>query len=398
MLSCTGNKKTTDNMETMHEKGTFGYDVTYLSEKDDGLIVLKSDDEKAQLILSPKYQAKVFTSTAKGPEGNSHGFVNYTFFDAGIVDEHMNGFGGENRLWLGPEGGQYSIYFAPGTEQVYDNWHTPKGIDIEEWEAKDVTRTEATFVKEMELPNFRDHQLKIGVERRVALLDNEQIEERLGVTLPGEVNTVAYTTENAITNKNDFEWTPQTGTVCIWMLDMYHPSEEAVTVIPYNQGNDAELGNVVTSDYFGEIPADRLLDQDGVLYFKTDGKARGKLGMNAKRTTSMAGNYDPVTKRLTVIDFDVHPDATYLNQEWNPERDPLVGDALNAYNDGPLEDGSIMGPFLELESSSPGAFLQPGETLTHRHDVYHFVGEKDVLSPIAEALLGVNLEEATRVF
>ena len=154
---------------------------------------------------------------------------------------------------------------------------------------------------------------------------------------------------------------------------------------------------MVTSDYFGEIPADRLVDQDGILYFKTDGKSRGKLGMNAKRTTSIAANYDPAAKRLTIIDFDAHPDATYLNQEWNPERDPLVGDALNAYNDGPLEDGSIMGPFLELESSSPGAFLKPGETLTHRHDVYHFVGEKETLSRITEALLGVSLDEATNM-
>src|SRR5690554_2380637 len=150
LLSCTGNKKTTDNMETTYEKGTFGYDVNYLSERDSGLIVLKSDDEQAQLILSPKYQAKVFTSTAEGLDGNSHGFVNYKFFEAGVVDEHMNGFGGENRFWLGPEGGQYSIYFAPDSEQVYDNWHTPKAIDIEEWDVQSATTQEATFTKEMQ--------------------------------------------------------------------------------------------------------------------------------------------------------------------------------------------------------------------------------------------------------
>ena len=130
LLSCTANKKTTENMEKGYEQGTFGYDVSYLSEKDEGLIVLTSADEKAQLILSAKYQGKVFTSTANGLDGNSHGFVNYNFFDAGVVDDHMNGFGGEDRFWLGPEGGRYSIYFEPGKEQVYDHWHTPKAIDI----------------------------------------------------------------------------------------------------------------------------------------------------------------------------------------------------------------------------------------------------------------------------
>ena len=100
IVSCSGNQKTSENMGKEYEKGTFGYDLNYLSKKD-SIIVLKSDDEKAQVILSAKYQAKVFTSTANGLNGNSHGFVNYRFFDSGVVDEHMNGFGGENRFWLG---------------------------------------------------------------------------------------------------------------------------------------------------------------------------------------------------------------------------------------------------------------------------------------------------------
>ncbi len=400
LLSCVGNsKKSSDNMAKMYEKGTFGYDLNYLSEKDSGLIVLKSDDEKAQLILSAKYQAKVFTSTTNGLEGNSHGFVNYRFFDVGVVDEHMNGFGGENRLWLGPEGGQYSIYFAPGKEQVYDNWHTPKTIDIEEWTVESISESSVLFSKTMELNNYQGSVLNMTVERKVSLLSDADIAKMLGLALPQDVDVVAYATENIITNNNDFEWTRKTGTVCIWMLDMFNPSDSAVTMVPYNQGDEKELGRVVTSDYFGEIPADRLLDDNnGTLFFKTDGKMRGKLGMNAKRTKAIAGNYDPISRRLTVVTFDIDPSAVYLNQEWNPERDPLIGDALNAYNDGPLEDGSIMGPFLELESCSPAAFLKPGESLSHLHNVYHFVGDEVVLSPICEKLLGVSLQQVKQVF
>ncbi|MDD3561496.1 DUF6786 family protein [Petrimonas mucosa] len=393
LISCTGNvKKSMQNMENEYEKGTFGYDLNYLSKKD-SLIVLKSDDEKAQVIVSAKYQAKVFTSTVNGKEGNSLGFVNYRFFDAGIVDEHMNGFGGENRFWLGPEGGQYSIFFEPGKEQVYDNWHTPKGIDIEAWEIREATTKSATLAKEMTLQNYRGNNLQIAVERTISLVTNSEIATSLNITIPQNVQAVAYATQNRITNQNDYEWTPETGTVCIWMLDMFIPSDSAVTIIPYRTGDESSLGKVVTSDYFGEIPSDRLIDGNGVIYFKTDGKARGKLGMNAKRTLNIAGNYDPISKRLTVVTFDTDPKATYLNQEWNPDKDPLTGDALNAYNDGPLEDGSIMGPFLELESSSPAAFLQPGESLSHQHNVYHFVGEEADLSRIAKSLLGVELKK-----
>lgn len=398
LISCTGGgKKKFENMKKEYRKGTFGYDLNYLSEKD-SLIVLRSEDGKAQVIVSAKYQAKVFTSTANGEEGRSLGFVNYKFFDAGIVDEHMNGFGGENRFWLGPEGGAYSIYFEPGKEQNFDHWHTPKAIDIEVWRAIQLSEQSVTFQKEMALPNYRGSTLNIAVERKVSLMSDALIAANLDISLPDGVDAVAYTTENSITNQNDFEWTPETGTVCIWMLDMFNPSDSAVTVVPYIDGDERLLGTVATTDYFGEIPADRLKTENGTLFLKTDGKFRSKMGMNAVRTKAIAGNYDPISQRLTLITFDVTPDATYLNQEWNPKKNPLVGDALNAYNDGPLEDGSIMGPFLELESCSPAAFLKPGASLSHRHDVYHFVGEAAALSPVCEKLLGVTIRQITNVF
>lgn len=399
LVSCTGNtKKSSQNIGKEYAKGTFGYDVHYLSEKDPGLIMLKSDDGKAQVIVSAKYQAKVFTSTANGEEGNSLGFVNYKFFDAGIVDEHMNGFGGENRLWLGPEGGHYSIYFKPGIDQVFDNWHTPKAIDIEEWKVNRTTQVETVFTKDMELENYLGNSLNLTVERNISLINEAEVESKLDITLPDEISTVAYSTNNKITNKNDFEWTSKTGTVCIWILDMFNPSDSAITIVPYNEGDEGELGILATTDYFSEIPADRLKAENGTLYLKTDGKFRSKLGMNAKRTKAIAGNYDPISRRLTVVTFDVDPSAVYLNQEWNPKRDPLIGDVLNAYNDGPLEDGSIMGPFLELESCSPAAFLKPGESLSHLHNVYHFVGDEAAISSICEKLLGVSIHQVKQVF
>ena len=397
LFSCIGNNKKDKNMNKEYEKGTFGYDLNYLSKKD-SLIVLKSKDENAQVIVSAKYQAKVFTSTANGLNGNSLGFVNYKFFDANIIDEHMNGYGGENRFWLGPEGGQYSIYFAPETEQVHANWHTPKAFDIEEWDIRSSSSNDVMLTKEMKLKNYQGNTLDISVERKISIFTDSQIASDLGVTLPEDISSVGYSTDNKITNHNDYEWTKETGTVCIWMLDMFNPSDSAVTVIPYNKGSEDELGVVATTDYFGEIPSDRLKDIDGVIYLKTDGKYRNKLGLNGKRTTGVAGNYDPIAQRLTIVTFDVNPQETYLNQEWNPERDPLKGDALNAYNDGPLEDGSIMGPFLELESCSPAAFLKPQESLSHMHNVFHFVGNESGLSSISKELLGVSLEQVKNVF
>jgi hypothetical protein len=395
LQSCNNSKKRTMND---YKKGTYGYDLKFLKEKDAGLIVLKSNDGKCEVIVSPKYQAKVFTSTAAGAEGNSLGFVNHDVLNSNIVDEHMNGYGGENRFWLGPEGGQYSVYFEQGKEQVYDNWHTPKPIDIEPWTIVSASGTQAEMKKEMEVANYKGTLLKLNVDRKISLIDNSQIVKLLDISISNSVNTVAYTTDNRITNQNDFEWTEETGAICIWILDMFIPAPSALTFIPFNEGADEELGKVATTDYFGEIPADRLTVNDGMVYLKTDGKFRSKLGMNGKRTRAIAGNYDPDSKRLTVTTYDVDPNAVYLNQEWNPERNPLAGDAMNAYNDGPLADGSIMGPFLEVESVSPAAFLKPNEQLSHRHTVFHFVGDENDLNPIAEKLFGKSLTAIKGVF
>jgi len=379
------------------EKGTFGYDLNYIS-RTDNPIVLTGDNGKSQIIVSAKYQAKVFTSTVDGLSGKSLGYVGYKALDAESFDEHMNGYGGENRFWLGPEGGQYSIYFEPAKEQVFSNWHTPKPIDIEPWEVVASNQKSVEFLKQMEVANYVGTRLSLRVNRTIDLLETSQIAQLLGVEIDPALGVVAYATHNTITNLNDFEWTTATGTVCIWMLDMFNPAPKAVTVIPFAQGSESELGKIATTDYFGEIPADRLQIREGVLYLKTDGKFRSKLGLNGQRAKPVAGNYDPEAKRLTIVMFDIDKEATYLNQEWNPTRNPLIGDALNAYNDGPLEDGSIMGPFFELESVSPAAFLRPNESLSHRHSVFNFVGEEEVLTAITEKLLGVSIREIKRVF
>ena len=397
LFACSGGNKKEKIMRE-YEKGTFGYDLNYLSQKDGGLIVLSGDDGRSQIIVSAKYQAKVFTSTADGLEGTSMGFVNYNFFDAGTVDEHMNGFGGENRFWLGPEGGKYSIYFEKDSDQTFDNWHTPKPIDIEPWDISSINEGNVSFYKEMQVTNYLGNQLKLRVDRTVTLIETPEIALSLNIELSPNIKAVGYTTEHDILNINNFEWTEETGTICIWILDMFNPAPKAVTFIPFNEGDEKEMGKVVTSDYFGEVPADRLKIGDNMIFLKTDGKFRSKLGLNPKRTKAIAGNFDPDSKRLTITTFDVNENAVYLNQEWNPDKNPLLGDAMNAYNDGPLADGSIMGPFLELESVSPAAFLKSLKSLSHKHTVYHFIGEESDLNPITEKLFGISINEIINAF
>jgi hypothetical protein len=92
--------KEASDRPTVFKEGEFGYDLQFLKKQDSALIVLMSGNSR--VIISRKYQAKVFTSTASGEKGLSFGWINYKAFNK--EDAHMNAYGGENRLWLGPEG------------------------------------------------------------------------------------------------------------------------------------------------------------------------------------------------------------------------------------------------------------------------------------------------------
>lgn len=392
-ISCKNRDNKDTETGTMYKKedtfieGSFGYDMDFLEKWDSNLIILKS--ENASVAISGKYQAKVFTSSVSGDEGQSMGWINYDAF--GKTDPHMNAYGGESRFWLGPEGNAFSLFFKPGAEMTFENWKTPAPIDDEEWDVTEESDTSVTLERTMEIENYAGYKLDILAQREIKILTAQQMEELLGVQTKG-IKSVGYKTRNTITNIGDFEWTKETGAPCIWILDMFPPSEETTIFIPYKEEG---AGPVATTDYFGEIPEDRIGYGEGMLVFKADGKSRGKLGIPPNRATPMAGSYDAINNVLTITLFDVDSKGIYLNQEWNLEGNPLMGDAVNAYNDGPLEDGSQMGPFYELESVSPAAFIKPNESLSHDHAVFHLTGKRENLEQIVEEVLGTTIDRIT---
>jgi hypothetical protein len=131
-----------------YQKRSFGYDLQFLHQYD-SVILLTGQDSSVQVIVSARYQGKVFTSTAEGMQGKSFGWIHYSAFDAAI-DPHMNAYGGENRLWLGPEGGHYSLFFPPGSPQTFENWKTPAAFDTESWQLMNRTKSWVLLQKDMQ--------------------------------------------------------------------------------------------------------------------------------------------------------------------------------------------------------------------------------------------------------
>ncbi|WP_413665925.1 DUF6786 family protein [Mucilaginibacter sp. Mucisp86] len=376
------------------KKGSFEYDEEFLRKRDDSLIVL-SDGGLGMVMVSPKYQGKVFTSTAEGSLGKSFGWIKYETFDQKQPDPHMNAFGGEDRLWLGPEGGQFSLFFKQGTKMEFANWHTPAAVDSESWELVSSSDKKVSMSKSTHLQNYAGTELSIKLERDVEIMEPNAIQQVLGIDVDPSVKAVGFSTVNSIINTGDKVWDKATGAPCLWNLDMFTPSPKVVIVVPYNE---SAVGKVATTNYFGEIPKDRVTYKNGILLFKADGKSRGKLGIPPHRAKNMAGSYDAENDVLTITMFDVDSTASYLNQEWKTDTAPYSGDAVNAYNDGPLADGKQMGPFYEIESVSPAAFLKPGEKLTHKHSVFHFTGNKAALNKIALKTLGISLDNISAAF
>ena len=356
--------------------GTYSNDLEFLRNKGIETVELVSPDGRARVLTVPAWQGRVMTSTATGMNGRSHGWINRRFLEAGVPSAQFNNYGGEERLWLGPEGGENSWYFAPGAEQVFANWKVPAPFDTDAFELSGRTAGSATFSRDVTLRNAKGVELRIRMRRTVELLSRQEVEAVIG-ELPEGVACVAYRSRNSITNIGTEPWSEATGMPSVWMLGMFNPSETTTVYIPYKE--DAP-GRIVKDDYFGPMPEGRVKAEDGRISFRIDGKFRSKIGVSGERSLGTVYALDPVQGVLTILKTDIPaPGARFVNSQWGVQEDAFGGDALNSYNDGPTDDGTVMGPFFEIESSSPAAALAPGETLTHTQTTIHIEGPSELL-------------------
>ena len=390
--SAEENPESNANSASKFMDGTFGYDLNFLSQYHKDLVVL-GDSTGAQIIIAPAYQGRVMTSTMEGGKGISFGWVNHDLIASRKNAEHINAFGGEERIWLGPEGGQFSIYFKKGVEFKFENWFVPKEIDTESFELVSSTKNDAVFKKEMHLENYSGIKFDLTVDRTIRLLDKASINTTLGIAVPENVQAVAFESDNSITNNGTSAWGKKTGMLSIWILSMLNASPQTTVAVPYKQGDSSGLGKIVTDDYFGKVPADRLKIDSGLILFKADAVQRSKIGVSPKRALPFVASYDAINNVLTIAQFTLPAGtADYVNSLWRLQDDPFSGDAVNAYNDGEVH-GQQMGKFYEIESSSPAASLEPGSSIRHIHRTIHLRGTKEDLDKISIKILGKPVDE-----
>jgi uncharacterized protein DUF6786 len=371
---------------------TFADEVAFL-QKHTKVVVL-TDGQGMRVAVAPDLQGRVMTSSARGDAGPAYGWINRELVGSRTRDVHFNPYGGEDRFWLGPEGGQFAVFFKPGEPFDLAHWYTPPAVDTEPYPVTSSQADRVTFEKKMTLTNRAGSVFDLALHRVVRLVPRAQALRDLGLAGTEPVQAVAFESENRITNTGALPWRKESGLLSVWILGMFKPSPQTTVVVPFQPGPEAARGPIVNAAYFGKVPADRLVVGERAIFFSGDGRYRSKIGIPPARVRPVLGSYDASGGVLTLVQFERPADARdYVNSMWEVQKEPFGGDVVNSYNDGPPTPGAKpLGPFYELETSSPAAALPAGGSLVHRHRTIHLVGDRAALDTIARKALGASLE------
>ena len=377
--------------KTAAKADTFGETCAFLDQYTK-TVVLSDAAGKGRIVVAPEYFGRIMASTYDGADGPSLGWINKPVV-AGKKDPKFANYGGAERMWISPEGGQFSTFFKPGAPFDFANWFVPAAFNDTAMAIVETGARRLGMSKGVMVTNYLGTRLVMRVDRAVSLVEPGALRQLVSCDLPEGVDYVGYRTDNAIWNMGSATMTVDSGLVSIWILCMFNPSKNTVVIAPVVK---EAAGPVVIDDYFGKVPASRLVydTAQGAVVFKADGKERGKIGLPPERARDAVASIDFENGVLTIVKFSHPSDGKYLRNTWKKHDDVFGGDAVNSYNDGPPGPGlKALGGFYELENLSPSRELAKGEKLDHWSAVMHFHGPLDKLNAISMAALGVDLKK-----
>jgi uncharacterized protein len=373
-------------MPTLVKPPTFADDVEFLRAHN-GVLVLRAEG-CGPVAVSPWLTGRVMTS-AFADSLPGFGLVNRAAILAGRVRRGFANYGGEDRLWLSPEGGPFGLFFEPGVEQTPENWSVPHDMDGHgRWTERDEDpATSVTFqLATVRLHGAADEQVTVEVGRRVEALSRAEIADLLGVQLDEDVLCVAFRSTNTLRWHDD---PPARQRVGLWTLGQFVPTDDTVVLFPF-RGDAARIKR----DYFGFVPDDRLQlllpagpQAAGLARFTADSRLRSKIGLSRAGATGWIGAWDPQRGVLTLVHHTLPPEGAEVPDcDWRvPNPHASQGDVATSYNHGG-EPG-----FFELESLSAALPRDPDASVEHVSTTIHLGGDRDVVREIARTVLHAEL-------
>lgn len=313
------------------------------------------------------------------------GWVNHKLIQSKKSQAHINAFGGEDRFWIGPEAGKFGIFFEPNQDQTFTNWQTPACIDSEPFKVVNTSNNRIELSHTAKFKNYQNFEFEIGINRLIQILSKEQIASALNLEVNNQLNCVGFTSENTLENLSSSQWDKSTGLLNIWILGMFKPSNKGWALLP------TQKGATINTNYFKSDFNNRLIETENLTLYKTDGNAKGKIGLSPNHDKNVVGSFDFEKNILTIVTYETNKEDVFLNSEWNFDAPPYLGDVLNVYNDGKNEDGSILGPYYELETSSSSKELKKNERIYHKHSTFHLSGDFYELNQVCWSVFGADL-------
>ena len=387
IIGCKKNPENRANLENSF-KLTSTYESVFHSIKSKTKVIeLTSGDGKSRLLITPELNGKILTSTYNNLSGDSNGWIHLKELYNDTINAES--IGGEERIWLGPLGGQHSFYYQQIKPLNEDNWSVPYDIGKKGFKVISFDETNIHLQKELAITNFIGTHFSLELFRDIKILNASEIKNNLFFDLDNSINFVGYETSHRLINKGKESWYKDSGLVSLWSAGMFEGTDETVVIVPLLE--TSHLGAIY--NYMGALDSARVkIIQGHTLLFKADGKYRSKIGIPKNLAPSTYGCYAKDKKRLTIVQYKQTKDSLYSNSYVTVQESPYKGEAIPIYNNGTMDySPTKTTSFFELESTSAMKVLKPLDTLKHWHRVYHFSGTEKQLNQISEKILKINL-------
>lgn len=354
-------------------------------------------DPGTVVVAAPSLVGRVLCTGIDGLEGETESYILPDEIRKGHRPSGpggtWNNFGGEERVWLAPEGGRFSLFFPEGEAQTMDTYTVPEPLNSTRFQTVEgsESRDSVTCMASISLTSVRGTVYEIRMIRRVRLLEGSPFSMGYG----DRVRVVGFETSTTVFNAGDAAWTRETGAPAIWTLGQFKAGKRRIVVVPYRRGQTGSDQDAVSTENFRllnpggtqGLTAYFRVDQQCVL-FRVNGGAQTKLEFPHKTATGRIGAVDLAHPVLTIVESRVYPELDYVAGYALPySGDPYDGGASSSFV---LSRESTIPPFFEMESCSPALFLQPGESYEHVSRTYHIRGPLGPLRSICHRHLGTD--------
>jgi len=238
----------------------------------------------------------------------------------------FNNFGGNN-FWPAPEGGTYGFNYDG------DTWRVQTAINDQPFAIKVATATSAMACKETSLRNRSGATMDVVMKREFAV-----------VSLPRFISDLrpaaafAYTVDDQIEVMNRVK--VEDALVACWTLEQFDASDTTVSFARVGQPREA-----INFDFY-DHPGDRIAYATTGLFYRTDGRRRGQIGIKKEHCPEFIGFCDLERRLLCLREIFGAPEGVYFNIADNDQpRGPFsAADAYSIFN------GDETLGFFELET------------------------------------------------